>query len=318
MTPQNIPKAIGLTLLTGIIASLVAAGTKFLTGFLSVHVIICAQFLVGLLISLPALLRKGRGGFATKRPGLHLLRGFCGLANFYAFIIAIAHIPLVEATLLRNSAPLCVPLIVLAWMGIRIPRLRLLPLAVGFLGVMFILRPSPNNISYWYLLGFSSAVFLAMSMICTRLLVATESNAAVVFYYFAIALVVSSPLAILNWNPAPWYVWPTLVVVGVGLYLALQLYTLSFRYAKPSVVSPVSYFGVVFAGFWGWLFWGQLPVFWTYIGIAMVVLSALLTLWIGEKAVEDSLPKSVEDSPPRDGAGQAERPAAGSQPGGGD
>ena len=271
MTTQSIPKAIGLTLLTGIFGTLVSAGTKFLIGYLSVHVIISVQYAVGLVICLPILLRQGKAGFATRRPGLHLVRGLSGLIAFYAFYIAIANIPLVEATLLRNSAPLCVPFIVFAWMGIRIPKLRWLPLGIGFLGVLFILRPTPGNISYWHLIGFCSAIFLALSMVCTRLLVTTESNAVIVFYYFGIALLISLPLAITHWRPAPWYVWPTLLAVGTGLYIAMQLYTLSFRYAKPSAIAPVSYFGVVFAGFWGWLFWDQLPAIWTYAGIALVV-----------------------------------------------
>jgi len=304
---QNIPKAIGITLLTSVFGTGISAATKFLLGHLSIHVIICVQYAVGLLICLPLLLRQGRSAFVTQRSGLHLLRGVSGLIAFYAFYIAIAKIPLVEATLLRNSAPLCVPLIVLAWMGIRIPRVRWLPLAVGFLGVLFILRPSLDTISHWHLIGFTSAIFLALSMICTRLLVATESNAAVVFYYFGIALLVSLPMAITHWQAAPWYVWLALIGVGIGLYLAMQLYTLSFRYAKPSVISPVSYFGVVFAGFWGWLFWQQLPELWTYVGIALVVLSALITLWLGDGE------EKKDESPQRGGAGQAESPAAGSQ-----
>ena len=281
MITPNLPKAIALTLLTALLGTLLSAGTKFLTDYLSVHVIICVQYAVGFFITLPILLRKGRAGFATARPGLHIVRGVSGLIAFYAFYLAIANVTLVEATLLRNSAPLCVPLILFAWMGVKIPKLRWLPLAVGFVGVLCILRPTPTGLSLWQLVGFGSAIFLAMSMICTRLLVATESNAAVVFYYFAIALLVSLPLALLNWQPAPWYVWLTLLAVGVGLYLAMQLYTISFRYAKPSVVAPVSYFGVAFAGFWGWLFWGQVPGLWTYIGVALVVVSAFLTLWIG-------------------------------------
>lgn len=281
---QNIPKAVAIALLTSIIASLVSALTKYLSDHLSMHVIISLQYSVGLFISIPMLLRSGAGikGFSTRRPGLHLFRAAAGLLSYYSFYFALIHIPLIEAQLLRNAAPLFVPLVVFLSVGIKIPKARYWPLAIGFIGVLVVLRPTSGEVNLWHLIGLGSALALATSMVTTRLLIHTEAAASVVFYYFAIALVVSMPLAIINFDRAPLHIWGVGLLAGVGLYLAMHLYTLSFRYAKPSAIAPITYFGVVFAGVWGWLFWGQIPDLLTCIGILLVILGAVVTIWLPE------------------------------------
>ncbi len=283
---ENIPKAVAIALLTSLIASLVSAMTKYLSAHLSMSVIICVQYGVGLCIAAPALLRKGRGFnvFKTQKPGLHFLRGVTGLLSYYTFYFALLEIPLVEAQLLRNTAPLFVPLLVFLVAAIHIPKARYLPLAIGFVGVLVVLRPGTSAFSLWHLIGLASGVALATSMVLTRLLVRTESDGSVVFYYFAISLLVSFPLALFNWTSAPWPIWAAAVGAGIGLYLAMQLYTLSFRYAKPSAIAPISYFGVVFAGVWGWMFWDQVPDIVSLVGITLVIFGAVITLWLPDES----------------------------------
>ncbi|MDN3637858.1 DMT family transporter [Simiduia curdlanivorans] len=275
-------RAIAFSLLTSFVASLVAAGSKLAAQHVSVHMVVFSQYLVGFCLYLPLLIKRGTGAFQTQRLGLHLGRGLAGLGAFYAYYSAILHVPLIDATLLRNSAPLLVPLLALWFLGIRVPSKRWWPLAIGFAGVLVILRPSPANLNIWHLVGFSAAWMMAASMITTRLLTKTESNTTVLLYYFTIALLVSAPMAIYTATSAPLWVWLLLLVLGLGLALALWLYTLAYRAAKPSVLSPVSYMSVVFAGAWGWLFWLELPSLWSFIGTALVVISACVILWLGD------------------------------------
>ena len=290
MSPQ-LKSAIALALATSFVASLVAAGSKWVSEYVSIHQLVASQYLVGFCLYLPGLVRGGRAALMTQRPWLHLLRGLAGLGAFYAYYAAIQKVPLMEATLLRNSAPLLVPLIALWFLGIRVPSSRWLPLLVGFAGVLIILRPLPAYLSVWHLVGFSAAWMMAASMITTRLLTYTESNAVVLFYYFSVALIVSLPLALFSWQPAPGWVYAVLLVLGLGLALALWLYTLAYRAAKPSLLAPVSYMSVVFAGGWGWLFWRETPDITAAVGTALVVLSALLILRQDKDEVAPASPR---------------------------
>lgn len=278
MMENNIAKGVGVMLLTALFASMAAAGTRYLSSYLPIHVIVCGQYLTGLIITVAMLLPKGRAGFYTIRWKMHLLRGLSGLVALYTFYYSLSHIQLVEATLLRSASPLCVPIIIRLWLNIRIPRRRWVPIIIGFIGVIVVLRPTPDNISVWHLLAFFSAIMVAFSMVSTRLLMYTENATAVVFYYYLLAAFGSLPLAVKYVAPAPWHVWAALMGAGVCLYLAMTCYTLAFQYAKPSVISPVSFFGVIFAGFWGWMFWGQIPAVWTYLGVLLVAAGAIMIL----------------------------------------
>ena len=128
-------------MMCSLLASLSAAGTKYATAYLSLNVIVFVQYSIGLLFSGPALIKYGVRGFATNRLPMHLVRGLSGVGAVYCFYFVLTQIHLAEAILLRNSAPLWVPIIIRVWLGIKFPSRRWIPLIIGFVGVMCILRP---------------------------------------------------------------------------------------------------------------------------------------------------------------------------------
>ena len=278
-------------MMCSLFASLSAAGTKYAAAYMSLHVIVFVQYGIGLLFAVFILMRKGVDGFSTKRWQMHLLRGIAGLSAIYTYYFALTHIQLVEATLLRSSSPLWVPIVIWLWLKIEVPRRRWLPLIIGFTGVLFILRPMPDTISMWHLVGLSSAILIGITMVSTRLLLYTETTAVVLFYYYALATAITLPFAIKTWQAAPWSAWFVLLASGILLYVAMNFYTNAFQYAKPSIVSPISFFGVALAGLWGWVFWNQIPVIWTYLGISLVVAGGIVIL-VQEKP-EDQQPPDV-------------------------
>lgn len=283
MASKSLLAGLALTLLSSFFGSLIGAGSKFVSPWMSIHVLIFCQFGLGLCFSLPGLAGAGSSLhlLRTQRLALHLIRGLAGIGSFYCFYLALRHVPLVDAALLRNTSPLCVPLLALVCFRKVIGWRGWVPLLIGFAGVLCILRPS-GGISVWHLIGLGSGFLLAVSMITTRMLVATEPPSRVVFYYFFIALIVTLPGASLNWSPAPWYVWLAVVGVGVSITLAMNFYTVAFTYAKPSVLAPISYMGVVFAGLLGWLLWGEVPDLWTCVGVLLVVGGAIAVLLTAE------------------------------------
>ena len=106
---------------TTLVMSLAAAATKYTAEFISIEQIVLFQYLICTLIMLPWLGRKGIKALKTQKPGLHLARGLSGWLCFYAYYLALNEIPLGEASLLRNAAPLVVPLLVLVWLKDRMP-----------------------------------------------------------------------------------------------------------------------------------------------------------------------------------------------------
>jgi drug/metabolite transporter (DMT)-like permease len=298
LSEQNLTKGVALGVLTVFFGSTVGAAAKHLTSLVDISAIIFFQYLICLACLAPWLLRKGRKELKTDYPWHHVIRGVSGCACFYTYYVALKYISLVDATLLRNTAPLVVPLVIWIWLGIGVPKVRWIPLIIGFVGVAVVLIPghqgvnegltegvlditSNAGLNVWHLVGFCSGVGLAISMVSTRLLATHEPESRILFYYFLISLLFAVPFFILNYQPIPKQAIPWLIYIGVMMYLAFALYTRAYTFVKASVLAPTSYFAVVFSGALDWIIWENIPDIWTISGTALIVLGGLLILWLG-------------------------------------
>lgn len=270
--------AIFLSFLMVILASTAVAATKFASAHAATESIVTVQYLVCTLLCLPRILRPGRASLRTSRPGLHLLRGIAGVLGFYLFYAALDHIPMVDAMMLRQSAPLLVPLVLWLWSRDKVAPSAWLPLIVGFAGIAIILRPSPDGFSVWHAAGFLSALSLAISMVATNRLGTTEPASRILLYYCVLSLVCMAPFSIGKFSGLSALDWLAMLYVGVAIYGTLDLYTRAYAMAPTAAIAPINYFAVVLAGFWGWLFWQQVPDRFSVTGSLLVITGGLLTI----------------------------------------
>ena len=279
--------AIYLSVSMVFLGSTAAAATKYVSAHVAIEAIITVQYLVATLLCLPRLLRPGLKGLRTQRVGLHLIRGLVGVVSFYLFYAALHHIPMMDAMMLRQSAPLTVPLVLWVWGRERIARSAWLPLLVGFAGIAIILRPTPVGLSWWHAGGFLSALGLAISMVATRKLAATEPSLRILFYYCVLSLACILPFAVNDFAGLAVLDWLAMLYIGAAIYCTLELYTRAYGMAPTAAIAPINYFAVVLAGFWGWLFWDQIPDSWSVLGSALVIAGGLMTIFLAR----DKTPK---------------------------
>lgn len=272
--------AIYLSVLMVLLGSTAAAATKYVSASVSTEAIIAVQYFVCTLLCLPRILQPGLRSLRTERLGLHLMRGLVGVVSFYLFYAALGHIPMMDAMMLRQSAPLTVPLVVWLWGRETIPRSAWLPLLVGFVGIAIILRPSPAGLSWWHAGGFLSALGLAISMVATRKLATTEPTVRILFYYCVLSLACVLPFTIGDFSGLAVLDWLAMIYIGAAIYWVLELYTRAYGMAPTAAIAPINYFAVVLAGFWGWLFWDQVPDHWSVLGSVLVITGGLLTLYL--------------------------------------
>lgn len=277
---QDTRRAIVLSLFMVFLASTATAATKYAAGRASIEAIVTVQYTLCTLLCLPITLRHGLDGLRTARGGLHFARGAAGVMGFYLFYAALENIPMVDALLLRQSAPLVVPLVMFLWQRERMAGATWWPIAIGFAGVAIMLRPSPSGLSWWHAAGFVSAVALAFSMVATHHLARTEPPSRILFYYCALAALCVAPFSLADFSGLGWQAWAAMLYVGVAIYFTLDLYTRAYGMAPASTLAPITYLGVVLGGFWGWLFWDQVPDAWTVAGSALVIGGGLLTMYL--------------------------------------
>jgi drug/metabolite transporter (DMT)-like permease len=272
----HIGAGVGYALATSVVASTAAATAKALASGLSPWLIVWVQYGLCTLVMLPWLLRAGAAGLHSARWRLLVVRSLAGWLGFTTYYLALPHIPLVDASLLRSAAPLWVPMLVYLWFAERIPRVRWIALGTGFAGVCLVLRPDPGGINPGHLLGLCAGLSLAASMATTRALSASEPASRVLFYYFSVSFLAATPVALLHWQPITLSQFPGLVYIGLSIFLTMVLYTRAYSLAPTSVVAPLSYIAVPCAALLDWWLWGSLPDAWSVAGSIIVVLSGVL------------------------------------------
>jgi drug/metabolite transporter (DMT)-like permease len=223
----------------------------------------------------------------------HLIRSLAGIASMYCFFYTIAHMRLADAVLLNYSLPIFIPFVESVWLGEAFPRRLWIPVLVGFLGVIVILRPGSGLMQPVALLGVASALFAAVAQVGVRRLTRTEPVPRIVFYFAVIATFLSAFPTVASWRAPHGMVWLSAAAMGFSATLGQLAMTRAYAHAPASQVGPFVYSSVVFAAGLDWLFWRKLPDAFTVAGGALVVAAGILSLRLNPAEAEVETPATV-------------------------
>jgi drug/metabolite transporter (DMT)-like permease len=119
----------------------------------------------------------------------------------------------------------------------------------------------------------------AGAMIQVRRLTATETTAAIVFYFFILASVLSLCTIVLGWRKPDAFDMLLFVVGGILGGVGQILLTQSYRYADTSIIAPFEYTTMIWALLFGWFMFGDLPTTSMLAGAAIVAGTGLFIVW---------------------------------------
>lgn len=219
------------------------------------------------------------GSWTTHRLRLQLVRALCLLGSTVFNFLALRHLQLAETMSINFGVPFMVALMAVPLLGETIGRQRWGAIAVGFVGVLLVTRPTPAHFDPAMGWACAGAACYATYVIITRMLSGIDSAASMLIYSSALPVLLLGPFM-----PAIW-VWPANLLeaslaVALGLFGALGhfLLILAFGRAPASVLSPFIYTQIVWMVLSGWLVFGDVPGAWTLGGGAVVIASGLYLL----------------------------------------
>lgn len=235
-------------------------------------------YITGALLLTPYIARQGVSYLKSDHYGLLLGRAIFGTLASFLYTISINYIPIVNSTLLFNTAPIFIPIISVFFLGVRVSKRIWISVILGFLGIMIIIKPTAAIFTQTgNLLGLSSGIFLAIAYLMMKILTNTDGGIRIIFYYLGIGAIIQVPLL-------PFFEVPegmSLVYAaasGVMLLSAQISLVNAYRYAQASEVGVYQYASVVFVGLIEWLIWNNVPTLWDTLGIALVTLAGVLII----------------------------------------
>ena len=209
---------------------------------------------------------------------LQLCRAFLGLAGMFFFFNSYKYLPMADAASILFSAPLILTVLSVFFLKEKVGLHRLSAILVGFIGVLFIVRPSGNSLSSHMLLPIMGAVSWSVVIIVMRVLSRTDHANSVTLIFSLIGSGVGFGLIMYNGgfrpNTAP-VQYVMLVGVGVVGIFAQWFMTKAVEWSEASVFASTKYVNLVFSILAGFIIFGEVPVFYSIVGIVLIVASGL-------------------------------------------
>ncbi len=277
-------RRIGIALVTGttLCFATLDASAKWLVQSLPVFQVVWLRFLTHVLIT--SALLAPRYGRELVRVHSWKLQGLRGLMmammtalNFWA----LQYLQLAETGAIQFSVPIMIAVVSAFWLGEHLDARRWAAIAVGFAGVLLVIRPGTSAFHPAILLSVGNAVLYAAFNLLTRRMAATESPAATQLMSAMVPAVLLAPIALAQWQwPANAWTWGVVCLCGLCGGMGHFGVTLAHRYASAAVLGPFLYQQILYMTLWGWLLFSQVPDAFVIAGAAVVVGSGLYLLWL--------------------------------------
>ncbi len=246
--------------------------------------------LFGLLVVLPWFFRYGLAPLRTRRLPLHGLRALLNAVAMISFYYALSLITLSKAAALGFAAPIFTTVLAMLLLGEVVRVRRWAAILFGFAGTLVVIRPGFESIGPGELLMIGSSAVWAFVMMAIKSLSRTDSSITITSYMLLLMVPLSLIPALFVWQwPSPdQLVW----LVGLGVFgtIGQLLMTQALREGETNVVVPLDFFKMIWASILGYLILAEVPDLFTWIGGAMIFISATYIAYRESKlrAVKDA------------------------------
>lgn len=255
--------------------SVMAALVKHLGQSLDSFQIAFFRCVFGLMVLMPLLMRMGIGELKTGVPHLHGLRALFGVTAMMSGFYAFTHLPLATATAVTFTKPFFMIILAVIFLGEIVRWRRGLATAVGFIGVLVILRPGVGDFDPAMLVAVLQALAISCTVVVIKHMPKQESTFALVFYFAAISTVVSAVPAALVWQWPSGPQWIVAMLIGLIGVTSQSMVVQGFRLGEATVLSPLDYSRLLFAVLFGLVFFAETPDPFVFLGAGIIIASTV-------------------------------------------
>lgn len=221
------------------------------------------------------------------------------------YFSSITLMPIAEAGATLFSAPVFLLIFSVLLFRTRIDIWRILAVIVGFVGMVLVLKPDLENLNFVALVPLFAGMLYALGQLTTRHLCSNENTAVVLIGFFValgifgfIGMILLNVLAVPEaWRlAAPFFftgwVTPTekfffwTAIQAVGSIVAVTGLIRGYQVAEPTYIAVFEYSFLIFAGFWGWMLWQEIPDVLGFVGILLIIAAGVIITFRAPKNTE--------------------------------
>lgn len=215
---------------------------------------------------------------SPKRPGLVALRAASGTFGGICAVVAFTTLPLAEAYALIFLLPLVAALLSRVLLRESVTMGRWLTLFGGLVGVLLVVRPGFQEVSFGHLAGLGCALSGATNVILLRTLGPVENRLTLIGSVLGLATLVNGAAMIPSFTVPSLDLLPILLFGGVSAGIGHLAMVMGARLAPASRIAPTQYSQIVWASLFGAVLFGEFPDPLAVTGMALVGFFGMLTL----------------------------------------
>ncbi|PHO19196.1 EamA family transporter [Malaciobacter molluscorum LMG 25693] len=266
-------------LLSALLGAINGAIAKYLSFFMDPIEIVFYRNLLGAMIVIYSI-KKSHIIIDTSNLHLLFLRGLFGSLAMILFFFTIATIPLGEAVVLNKTSPFFVTILAYYLMKESINLNTFMALIIGFLGIIFIMKPFGIEISYEHILGVLGGFFAAAAYATIKKIKDIYDARVIMLSFMSVGVII--PI-ILFFTPYAKFqihndysIWIFILLMAVISTFSQWFLTRAYSLSKASIIGVVSYTNIPFAIGFGVLLGDVLPDIYTLLGIIFIVIGGIL------------------------------------------
>jgi len=225
-----------------------------------------------------AIMRWNDVSYSSNYMKLHLTRSSIGFISLLFFFYAINHLPLSTAISLNYTSPIFLGLLMPLILKRRIKKWLFLAVAIGFVGVFFILKPTFGNQNYFAgLIGLISGLGAAMAyLFVTQLGQLKEPVLRTIFYFTLISTICSGFMMFFGETHNIQFK-HILIFLGLGVSatIAQIAITKAYRVGNTLGNAGLSYLTIIFATIIGVFLFDEFIDWQTALGILLIIISGI-------------------------------------------
>lgn len=262
-------------------AALLMLGSTMLFGLMTVAIRLASETLhtfeiaffrnfFGLVAALPLLLRHGPDLLKTTQWPRYVFRCAIGVVSMLCGFWAIGHLPLAQAVALSYSTPIFVTIAAVVFLHEQVRARRWAAVALGFVGVMIIVRPGTAGFSAGTLVALAAAVLSGIVSIQIKQLSKVEPADRIVLLTTLLWVPMSLLPALTVWEWPRGVAWVWVIAAGFLGTGGHMLWTRALKLGDVSALTPISFMQLPIVAVAGWLLFQERLDRWTAIGAGVI------------------------------------------------
>lgn len=227
--------------------------------------------------------------------GWAVLRSVLILASLLLYYASLPHLDFSMAAAVYYTIPLFITLFATVWMREPVGLKGWVGVAIGFFGVILMLKPQTGSLSLYALMPLVSANFFAVAMILTRTRSRAENPFVLALASNVTAVVVGGLASAATWlagENAPawmgdsvflgpwidmgWALWGVIVLLSVAMLVGSVGTAVAYQLGPPSVISIFDFSYLAFAVLWGIVLFGERIDAVSMMGIALIAVAGII------------------------------------------